>query len=131
MNIEITETVAVADMEIATPQLARLHALGFLLSIDDFGSGYSSLALLSEVEIDEIKLDRSLIVNAAVSEKNKNILSGIISIMHSLGKSIVCEGVENRAQVDLLRELGCYNIQGYYYARPMPEDQFTESLAAD
>lgn len=131
LNVEITETVAVADMEIATPQLARLHALGFLLSIDDFGSGYSSLAILSEVEIDEIKLDRSLIVNAADSEKNKNILSGIISIMHSLGKSIVCEGVENRAQVELLQELDCYNVQGYYYARPLPENEFTENFAAD
>lgn len=129
LNIEITETIAMSDTEAARAQLDRLHSLGFSLSIDDFGSGYSSLGILSELDFDEIKLDRCLIENATHSEVNRGILSGVIATMQALGKSVVCEGVESREQIDLLTALKCYVIQGYYYEKPLPEEHFSNKYS--
>jgi diguanylate cyclase (GGDEF)-like protein len=126
LEIELTETVAVEDLCLVKKQLDKLHSLGFQISIDDFGSGYSSLGILSEIRFDVIKIDRSLINNAVGSEYNRRILYGIVKTIQALEKKIVCEGVERRDQVDLLKSFGCFDIQGFYYPRPLPKRDFLE-----
>ena len=124
LELEITESIAIKDISAVKLQLGRLKEKGFSISIDDFGSGYSSLGILSEIDFDEIKLDRSLIVNAALSETSKMLLCGIVSMIQTLNRRMVCEGVEELTQVELLQSIGCYTIQGYFYSKPMPEADF-------
>ncbi len=126
--LEITESVAMNDIDKVKIQFNKLREKGFIISIDDFGSGYSSLGILSEIEFDEIKLDRALIVNAVASESSRILLCGIVSMIHSLNRRIVCEGVEELAQVELLQSIGCYNVQGYFYSKPVSQQDFNERL---
>lgn len=115
LEIEITETIVIEKTEKVKIHLEDLKNKGFIISIDDFGYGYSSLGILSQLHIDVIKLDRTFINNALKSREDNAILLGVINIVHSLGKCLVCEGVEEKSQISLLKSYDCNIIQGYYY----------------
>ena len=125
LELEITET---ADNQQVSLKALRLKEEGFTLLMDDFGSGYSSLNILLETPFDQIKLDRKFIENMMVSNKGKLILEQVVSMADKLDLGLLAEGVETREQTELLRKIGCDQVQGYYYARPMPEKDAFELL---
>lgn len=108
--------------------MRALKRLGLSLSLDDFGTGYSSLSYLRRFPIDELKIDRSFINDIHNNPDDAAIAAAIIAMARSLGLSVVAEGVENREQAELLAILGCSQVQGYYYARPMTVSAFTARL---
>ena len=120
MQVEVTETVAVCEYEGVHEVLLEINALGISISIDDFGSGYSSLACLHKFNVDTLKLDRSFLVNIEIDKKGINILRGMIELSRELGLSTVCEGIETREQLEMLRDMKCKYGQGFVFARPMP-----------
>ena len=97
--------------------------MGFLCSLDDFGAGFSSLGLLKEFNIDSIKIDRSFFMGEK-SEKAENILSCITELAERLGIDTVAEGIETEEQIEFLKRINCRMVQGYYYSKPMPIDEF-------
>ena len=119
--LEITEDCLMVDADQGLDVLDRLHGLGVALSVDDYGTGFSSLAYLRELPVDELKLDRAFLAAAAGDdERAVAIIRSTIELAHSLGLRIVAEGVETREALDLLAELGCDCAQGYYLGRPAP-----------
>ena len=123
LELEITETL---DDQQISKKAYELKEQGFKLLMDDFGSGYSSLNILLETPFDVIKLDKKFIENMMVSDKGKLILEQVVTMAERLGLGLLAEGVETKEQVDVLRSIGCDLVQGYYYAKPMPmEDFFT------
>lgn len=130
INLEITETAAVEAEEILEQNMKRLQDAGFGFSMDDFGTGYSNLSKMEEVGFDLIKLDKSLIWPCFEedSEGAKVILNSCVDMIHRLGRHIVAEGVETQEQADMLTEKGVAYLQGYYYSRPLPENQYLEFM---
>lgn len=116
--LEITEEVMIEDMEIVDEVLKPIRAFGVGISLDDFGTGYSSLNYLAQMELDELKLDKSFIDQLEEDSKAVALVNAMIQLTSEYGIDIVAEGVETLAQKDLLNRLGCYIIQGYYYSRP-------------
>ncbi len=126
IEIEITES-AILESEMGLGDLFKeLHNSGFRISMDDFGSGYSSLGQLSSLDIDTIKLDRSFFISATDLAKGNMVVETVIDLAHKLGMTTVAEGVETIEQVEFLNRIGCEYIQGYYYARPMAIDDFNK-----
>lgn len=121
LELEITET---ADDQQVSQKAMQLKDEGFTLLMDDFGSGYSSLNILLETPFDVVKLDRKFIENMMVSDKGRLILEQVVLMSQKLDLGLLAEGVETREQVELLQGIGCDHVQGYYYAKPMPEDEF-------
>jgi diguanylate cyclase len=128
--LEITETVLMTDATGAKAVVDALHALGVGLSVDDYGTGYSSLAYLQDLAIDELKLDRSFIRRLSEDPRSAAIVRSTVDLAHSLGLRIVAEGVEDETTVDLLRRYGCDVIQGFFYSRPLPSSALTRWLLA-
>ena len=130
INLEITETAAVEAEEILEQNMKCLQDAGFGFSMDDFGTGYSNLSKMEEVGFDLIKLDKSLIWPCFEedSEGAKVILNSCVDMIHRLGRHIVAEGVETQEQVDMLTEKDVAYLQGYYYSRPLPENQYLEFM---
>ena len=122
LRLEITETAIMRNSAEALAVLRELRALNIGLCIDDFGIGYSSLSRLQEMPIDILKIDRSFVQNIRGRGENTEIVRTIIDLAESLDMGIVAEGVETKAQLEGLRSLGCQNIQGFYFARPMTPD---------
>ncbi|MEG1868014.1 MAG: EAL domain-containing protein [Clostridiales bacterium] len=129
IEFEITETAVFEDVSYLTETIKKIHSMGFGCSMDDFGSGYSSLNLIQNIPVDTLKLDR---VFFHTEEKNllrtESIVGSVISMSKALSMQTVAEGVEELAQVNMLKKLGCDYIQGYYFAKPMPIGEF-EKLA--
>jgi len=125
LELEITET---ADDQQISFKALQLKEEGFTLLMDDFGSGYSSLNILLETPFDVIKLDRKFIENMTVSGKGRLILEQVVSMANKLDLGLLAEGVETKDQIELLQSIGCDQVQGYYYAKPMPEEEFFELL---
>ena len=121
LELEITETVD--DQQVSLKAL-QLKGKGYTLLMDDFGSGYSSLNILLETPFDVIKLDKKFIENMMVSGKGRLILEQVVSMADKLKLGLLAEGVETEEQIALLKSIGCDQVQGYYYARPMPEEDF-------
>ena len=117
--LEFTESFADENYERLNETITHMHRNGFLCSIDDFGSGYSSYNILKQVKMDELKLDRLFIKNGLSGERDRLILSQVIQIAKSLGMHVVQEGVETIGEVEMLRKLGCDVVQGYYYSKPL------------
>jgi diguanylate cyclase (GGDEF)-like protein len=117
--LEITETVLMTDSSRAKAVVEALHALGVGLSVDDYGTGYSSLAYLQDLAIDELKLDRSFIMRLGDDPRSAAIVRSTVDLAHSLGLRIVAEGVEDAGTVEVLHRYGCDIIQGYFYSRPI------------
>ena len=106
----------------------ELHKMGFAVSMDDFGSGYSSLNILKELDIDELKLDKAFLADTGEQEKRDIIMKNIINLAGELHIKTVTEGVESASQADFIRSIHCDIGQGYYYTKPMPEDEFTRFI---
>ena len=119
--LEITESSLMADPETALLVLHRLQALGVRLSIDDYGSGYSSLAYLQQLPVDELKIDRSFVRDIATQERDRAIVRSTVELGRSLGLRVVAEGVEDAGAWEALAGLSCDQLQGYHLCRPMPE----------
>lgn len=122
LELELTEGMLMADTHYTQSVLHELKEMGIRLSIDDFGTGYSSLAYLKQFPLDVLKIDRQFIRNVTTSDKDAAITTSIIQLAHNLGLEVVAEGVENQAQLDMLRNLGCDIGQGYYFSRPMASE---------
>lgn len=125
LELEITETVN--DQQVSMKAF-QLKEEGYTLLMDDFGSGYSSLNILLETPFDVIKLDKKFMDNMMVSPKGRLILEQVVLMSDKLQLGILAEGVETREQVTLLKNIGCDQVQGYYYAKPMPDNEFFELL---
>lgn len=127
LEIELTETMIQGDTEYWRQLLDEIHRLGYLCSLDDFGSGYSSLNTLKDLSVDILKLDRQFFLERDENgEKEKKIVYGIIQIAKSLGIRTVAEGIEEEEQVRVLTEMGCDMVQGFYYSKPIPVAEFEE-----
>ena len=127
LELEITESAAMSEVTLTVAVLASLRAVGVRLSIDDFGTGYSSLSYLRKFDIDAIKIDKSFVDD--IGDANADaICDAIISLGHSLGKKIIAEGVETRAQLEFLSSRRCEEAQGFLFARPMPADDIAARL---
>ena len=122
LELELTENSVMADPARAEAVLARLRALGLKLSIDDFGTGYSSLSYLKRLPVDEIKIDRSFVMNMATDENDAAIVRSTIDLARNLGLQIVAEGVESEAIWRSLAALDCDLVQGYLLTKPVPAD---------
>lgn len=131
LNLEITESIAMSDVEKTITILTELKQLGVLISLDDFGTGYSSLSYLSKLPLDFVKIDQSFVRDLHLNEENKNIVRAIIQVAHSLKKIVIAEGVETKEQLDFLRQKKCDHVQGYYYSKPVPAEQAIEFLMND
>ena len=128
--VEVTEGLLMEDRERAVSVLTRLRDSGVGIAIDDYGTGYSSLAYLAELPVTELKLDRSFIASMAGSRRSTAIVTSTLQLAHALGLVMVAEGVEDAATVDALTALGCDVVQGYHLSRPLPADQLPAWLAA-
>ena len=126
LRLEMTETVLAADPERALQTMDSLRAMGVHIALDDFGIGYSSLAYLNRLPLDEIKIDRSFVIGMIDDESSATIVRATVELGHGLGYAVVAEGVENAETRQRLSALGCDAIQGFFIARPMPADQTAE-----
>ncbi|MBJ7538823.1 sensor domain-containing protein [Marinomonas transparens] len=124
LELELTESMLMADGQQTIVKLHNFRKLGLTLSIDDFGTGYSSLAYLKKFPIQALKIDRSFIKDLGVNCDDNAIVKASIVMAHSLNLKVVAEGVEKRSQVDILKEYKCDEIQGYYFAKPMSSQDF-------
>jgi len=124
LTLELTESAMMANPAHAQKLLFRLDSIGFKISIDDFGTGFSSLVNLKRLPIQEIKIDRSFVLNMNANEEDASIVKATIELGHSLGMNVVAEGVEDQASLDHLQQLGCDMAQGYYLSRPIPFQEF-------
>ena len=120
IELEITETGLMKDLQGVVPSLHRLNQLGTEISIDDFGTGYSSLAYLTSLPISELKIDRSFVHDLGDTPQSTAVVSAIIALARALGLRVIAEGVEKVSQMEVLYKLGCHICQGFLYARPMP-----------
>ncbi len=128
LQLEITEGVLLQEGSVVANNLAALRRLGIKISVDDFGTGYSSLSYLHRLPIDELKIDQSFVQNIEISADDSPLVRAIIGIARDLKLSLVAEGVETQRQADFLRQHGCDELQGYFFFRPMPHDQFRDLL---
>ena len=124
LRLEITESAIMNDFEKQLVLIQRLQEYGFMVEMDDFGSGYSSLNMLKDMPVDTLKVDMGFLRQTNHEERSRTILKMIISLSKQLGMEVVTEGVETREQVDFLTEIGCDIFQGYYFAKPMPVNEF-------
>ena len=128
LDLEITESVLLDDIDESTRKLQALRRAGVEVSVDDFGTGFCSLSYLARLPVDTLKIDRSFVVRMRDKGYPRNIVAMIVSLAHTLGLRVVAEGVEDDEQVRLLRELGCDQIQGFYVSQPVPADQIVPLL---
>ncbi|NQZ12512.1 MAG: EAL domain-containing protein, partial [Algicola sp.] len=126
LDLEITESMLMGDVEAAINQLYEFKKLGVSLSIDDFGTGYSSLSYLKRFPVDTLKIDRSFIKDIPQDRDDMEISSAIIAMAQKLNLKLVAEGVETLEQVEFLRKNSCYVIQGYFFSKPLPEDKIAD-----
>jgi len=128
LEIELTESLALKDIEQAIHQMKELKELGVKLSMDDFGTGYSSLSYIQVLPITLLKLDRSFIMYLEEDEVSREIVSAVIKIAKSKKIETIAEGIETVGQAEILKRSGCDLAQGYFFGRPMPAKDFKEFL---
>jgi EAL domain-containing protein (putative c-di-GMP-specific phosphodiesterase class I) len=129
IELEITESLFLGDVEHSLSILHQFKAIGMNLAMDDFGTGYSSLSYLRRFPLDIIKIDRSLVTGIEHGGEAEMIVKAVIALGRSLQKTVVAEGVENQAQFDLLQLAGCHEFQGYLLSRPLSHRDMTQLLA--
>ena len=125
---EVTESAAMLDPEAAARNLERFRSLGVLISIDDYGTGQSTLSYLQQLPLKELKIDRVFVQNAHKSRSDGLMVRSTIDLAHSLGLRVVCEGVEDEECLEFLRENGCDYAQGYLIAKPLPPEDLIPLL---
>ncbi|MFT5836034.1 MAG: diguanylate cyclase (GGDEF)-like protein [Sulfurimonas sp.] len=128
VEFEITETISMTNITNTLKTLRELKAIGVSIAIDDFGTGYSSLSYLKKFPINTLKIDRSFVIDIMKNEEDKTIVQTIISMAHSLGFNTVAEGVETLEHVELLKSMECDQLQGYYFSKAVPKDEFTSFI---
>ena len=128
IEFELTETAVMNNPEEAARNLRALKSMGLQLSLDDFGTGYSSLAQLKRFPFDFVKIDRTFVSGVAANQEDEAIAAAIIAMAHSMGMKVVAEGVETEAQLDIMRMLRCDEMQGFFFSRPLPADEFEALL---
>ncbi|MEG0592687.1 MAG: EAL domain-containing protein, partial [Coprobacillus sp.] len=126
IEIEVVESYADIGKTVLEESLRRLKHAGYKISLDDFGTSFTNLALLSSVEVDVLKIDKSLIHSLSNQEKNRIILKNVVEMCDDLGIKVIAEGVETEAQRDVLIELGCHLFQGYLYDKPIEVEKFAK-----
>lgn len=130
LEIEVTETMAMTDVDRTVSVLEKIHELGVSISMDDFGTGYSSLASLKTIPFDVLKIDRSLVCDVNENDTSRRITGAIVAMGKALKMVVLAEGVENIEQTKLLTEIGCDLAQGYYYSKPRPASEIESMLLA-
>nr|WP_051481703.1 EAL domain-containing protein [Paraburkholderia nodosa] len=130
LEIELTESTLMRNAEEAVSMLNELHALGIGIAIDDFGTGYSSLSYLKRLPVDRLKIDRSFVADIGTSSDDETITAAIIALAHELQLQVIAEGVETSAQFAFLRARACDELQGYFFAPPLPGDEAAALLRA-
>jgi len=130
IDLEVTETALIQDLDQASASLQRLKALGVGVSLDDFGTGYSSLSYLRRFPIDKIKIDRSFVKEVETDPDCRTIVKSVIDMCRNLQLACIVEGMETESQVRLLRGLGCGMMQGYFFGKPMPAAEVLDFLAS-
>lgn len=128
LELEVTESAAMHNVELTVATLNALHGIGIKLSIDDFGTGYSSLAYLKRFPIDKLKVDQSFVRHLSEDTNDAAITQAVINLGHSLGLRVIAEGVETMEHLDLLRAYGCEEMQGYLFSKPKPAAEITAML---
>ncbi len=130
LDVELTESLALKDIEHAVKQMEEIKALGVKLSMDDFGTGYSSLSYIQILPITLLKLDRSFVMYLEEDEISREIVSAVIRIAKSKKIETIAEGIETEGQVEILKQSGCDHAQGYFFGKPMPAPQFEQFMAS-
>jgi len=128
INLEITETASMQDGNMIIRNINSFHNMGVSFSVDDYGSGFASAEYLYKLPVEIVKIDKSILWQGMDDVNAGIVLTGTLAMLKSLGKKIVVEGVENQAMVDLLTDNGCDYMQGYFYSKPIPADQYVEFL---
>ncbi|MCH7343988.1 EAL domain-containing protein [Pelomonas sp. CA6] len=129
IQLEITETGLMKDLQSVIPSLHRLNEVGVEISIDDFGTGYSSLAYLTTLPISEVKIDRSFVRDLGITPQSSAVVTAIIALARSLGLRVIAEGVETLRQMEVLHRLGCSLMQGFLFSKPLPPDELERWLS--
>ncbi len=130
LTVEVTETALMTDPLRAAAVLEEISEAGVRVSVDDFGSGQTSLAMLADLPIAELKIDRGFVFDIVRNPAHAAIVRSVVDLGHNLGFQLVAEGVETADVLDVVAGTGCDLVQGYYFARPMPFDQLADRLAA-
>jgi EAL domain-containing protein (putative c-di-GMP-specific phosphodiesterase class I) len=128
LEFELTESILMQDTVQAAAMLRNLKALGVSIAVDDFGTGYSSLAYLKRFPLDTLKIDREFVRDCTSDPDDAAIAQSIVSLAHNLGLQVVAEGVETLQQLEFLASVGCDEMQGYYFSRPVPQADCTQML---
>ncbi len=131
LQLEVTESVLLAGAAIVEPLFKSIRGLGVKIAFDDFGTGYSSLSYLERFQIDTLKIDKSFVDRMNDTSAKSEIIRMIIALAHSLGVKVIAEGIELQAQCDALSRLGCTDMQGYLFSRPIPEDEIPEQITSN
>ena len=130
LGLELTESALVQNAELAAEVLGELKSTGVSISVDDFGTGHSSLSYLKRLPVDAVKIDQSFVRNITTDPDDAAIAGAIVAMAHSLKLRVTAEGVETVEQLEFLRSLHCDDIQGYFVSRPVPGEELTQILAA-
>ena len=128
VELEITESILVKDFDKSVKSLTEIRNLGIKVALDDFGTGYSSLSYLKQLPINTLKIDKSFIDNIVTNEREKSIVDGIVQLAQKIDLEVIAEGAENKEQIKLLKSMGCNQIQGYYFSKPLPADEIEEKF---
>ncbi len=123
LELEMTESLIMTDVELAIATMTELQGLGVQISIDDFGTGYSSLSALKTFPVARLKIDKSFVDGLPASESDKTVISAMISLGQKLNLRVIAEGIETEAQAAFLRENNCDEMQGYLFSRPVPAER--------
>ena len=128
IEVELTESIVFGNVVRMKQVMDELHEKGFLVVMDDFGSGYSSLNVLKNLYFDCVKLDKEFLEQGEANPRMQKIISGVVSMVKGLGSAVVAEGVETKEQADFLQDLGCDLAQGYFFYKPLPVEEFEREL---
>ena len=131
IELELTESVFTENAEKLLKIMHKLHEIGFKLSLDDFGSGYSSLNMLKDIPVDVVKIDKEFFNDTMNTQKGRAVISTVVDLAKNLDMDVISEGVETKEQVEFLTEIHCAMVQGYYFSKPMPIDEFEKLWYAD
>ncbi|HEX8947554.1 MAG TPA: EAL domain-containing protein, partial [Dissulfurispiraceae bacterium] len=129
LDIEITETLAMSNVERTVNRLDELMKIGVHTSIDDFGTGYSSLSYLKRLPIEKLKIDQSFVHDIATDPDDRAIISAVTAMAHTMRMKVIAEGVETEEQLSFLRATGCDEMQGYLFSKPLPAGEFSELIS--
>lgn len=131
IKIELTETVLIESFEQIKAKIDKIRSLGIKICLDDFGTGYSSINYLTRLPLDVLKLDKSFIAGLANDQKSQKVLENLVCMAHGIGIQVIAEGVETVQQMELVQNLGCNYVQGYYISRPITKDMLIEKLVSN